>query len=99
LRHRHGFGHGFPLIRSLRASAQPSTSVLFSFVLSLIVAASFTIRQSKTILGHSCGVKNVRLRGKRERWVSALDREERTMWVVDAHGYEKRFIVHAATPA
>jgi hypothetical protein len=38
------------LIRSLRASAQRSTSVLFSFVLSLlIVAGSFAIRQSKTI--------------------------------------------------
>jgi hypothetical protein len=49
LRQRHGFEHGFPLIRSLRASAQRSTSVLFSFVLSsLIVAASFAIRQSKT---------------------------------------------------
>jgi hypothetical protein len=45
----HGFEHGFPLIRSLRASAQRSTSVLFSFVLSLlIVAGSFAIRQSKT---------------------------------------------------
>ena len=30
----HGFDHGFPLIRSLRASVQRSTSVLFSFVLS-----------------------------------------------------------------
>jgi hypothetical protein len=39
LRQRHGFEHRFPLIRSLRASAQRSTSVLFSFVLSLIVAA------------------------------------------------------------
>jgi hypothetical protein len=28
----HGFDHGFPLIRSLRGSAQRSTSVLFSFV-------------------------------------------------------------------
>src|SRR5262249_53882322 len=46
-----GFEHGFPLIRSLRASAQRSTSVLFSFVLSLlIVAGSSAIRQSKTIL-------------------------------------------------
>jgi hypothetical protein len=44
LRQRHGFEHGFPLIRSLRASAQRSTSVLFSFELSLlIVAGSFTI--------------------------------------------------------
>jgi hypothetical protein len=28
-------------------------------------------------------------------WVSALDLEGRTMWIVDAHGYGKRFIVHA----
>jgi hypothetical protein len=36
------YEHGFPLIRSLRASTQRSTSVLFSFVLSLlIVAGSF----------------------------------------------------------
>ena len=42
-------------IRSLRASTQRSTSVLFSFVLSLlIVAASSGIRQSKTILARSC---------------------------------------------
>jgi hypothetical protein len=48
------YEHGFPLIRSLRASAQRSTSVLFSFVLSLlIVAGSFAIRQSKTILARS----------------------------------------------
>jgi hypothetical protein len=35
LRQRHGFEHGFPLIRTLRASAQRSTSVLFSFLLCL----------------------------------------------------------------
>ncbi len=46
----HDYELGFPLIRSLRASAQRSTSVLFSFMLSLlIVAGSFAIRQSKTI--------------------------------------------------
>jgi hypothetical protein len=28
-------------------------------------------------------------------WVSALDGNVRTMWIVDAHGYGKRFIVHA----
>lgn len=28
-------------------------------------------------------------------WVSALDREGRTIWIVDAHGYGKRFIVRA----
>ena len=28
-------------------------------------------------------------------WVSALDLEERTIWIVDAHGYGKRFIVRA----
>jgi hypothetical protein len=44
--------YGFPLIRSLRASAQRSTLVLFSFELSLlIVAGSLAIGQSKTILG------------------------------------------------
>jgi hypothetical protein len=54
LRQRHGFEHGFPLIRSPRASAQRSTSILFSFVLSLlIVAGSFAIRQSETILARS----------------------------------------------
>jgi len=28
-------------------------------------------------------------------YVSALDRKGRTIWVVDAHGYGKRFIVRA----
>jgi len=28
-------------------------------------------------------------------WVSAVDRAGRTIWIVDAHGYEKRFIVRA----
>ena len=28
-------------------------------------------------------------------WVSALDREGRTIWIVDAHGYETRFIGRA----
>ena len=28
-------------------------------------------------------------------WVSALDRERRTIWIVDAHGYGKRFVVRA----
>jgi hypothetical protein len=28
-------------------------------------------------------------------WVSALDLEARTIWIVDAHGYGKRFIVRA----
>jgi hypothetical protein len=50
----HDYEHGFPLIRSLRTSTPRSTSVLFSFVLSLlIVAESFAIRQSKTILARS----------------------------------------------
>jgi hypothetical protein len=26
-------------------------------------------------------------------WVSAIDCEGRTIWIVDAHGYGKRFIV------
>ena len=28
-------------------------------------------------------------------WLSAVDHEGRTIWVVDAHGYGKRFIVRA----
>ena len=28
-------------------------------------------------------------------WVSAVDVEGRTIWIVEAHGYEKRFVVHA----
>ena len=28
-------------------------------------------------------------------WVSAIDSERRTIWIVDAHGYGKRFIVCA----
>jgi hypothetical protein len=28
-------------------------------------------------------------------WVSALYLEGRTIWIVDAHGYGKRFVVHA----
>jgi len=28
-------------------------------------------------------------------WVSAIDFEGRTIWIVDAHGYGKRFIVRA----
>jgi hypothetical protein len=28
-------------------------------------------------------------------WVSAVDREGRTIWIADAHGYGKRFIVRA----
>jgi hypothetical protein len=28
-------------------------------------------------------------------WVSALDLEGRTIWIVDAHGYGKRFIGRA----
>jgi hypothetical protein len=28
-------------------------------------------------------------------WVSAIDLEGRTIWIVDAHGYGKRFIVSA----
>ena len=28
-------------------------------------------------------------------WVSALDSHGRTIWIVDAHGYGKRFIVRA----
>jgi hypothetical protein len=48
LRQRYGYEHGFPLIRSLRASAQRSTSVLSSFVLSLLVVVrSFAGNQKR----------------------------------------------------
>jgi hypothetical protein len=52
----HGFEHGFPLIRSLRASVQQSTSVLFSFALSLLIVAG-TIRHPaiKTISSRILG--------------------------------------------
>src|SRR6266487_3391753 len=39
----HDYEHGFPLIRSLRASAQRSKSVLFSFVLSLLIVAESSV--------------------------------------------------------
>jgi hypothetical protein len=28
-------------------------------------------------------------------WVSAIDAQGRTIWIVDAHGYGKRFVVRA----
>jgi hypothetical protein len=28
-------------------------------------------------------------------WVSAVDSQGRTIWIVDAHGYGKRFIIRA----
>jgi hypothetical protein len=28
-------------------------------------------------------------------WVSAIDSRERTIWIVDAHGYGERFVVRA----
>ncbi len=28
-------------------------------------------------------------------WVSAINVEGRTIWIVDAHGYGERFVVHA----
>ena len=63
----HDYEHGFPLIRSLRASTQRSTSVLFSFVLSLlIVAGQFASGNQKAILARSLGAG-------RSRTVSADD--------------------------
>jgi len=38
---------------------------------------------------------NVHKAGWSLGWVSASDVEGRTIWIVDAHGYGKRFIVHA----
>jgi hypothetical protein len=51
------------LIHSLRASTQRSTSVLFSFVLSLLMmAGSFAVRQSKTLSLSRCHVECKRAR-------------------------------------
>ncbi len=38
---------------------------------------------------------NLKKAGWNLGWVSALDLEGRTIWIVDAHGYGKRFIVRA----
>jgi hypothetical protein len=75
LRQRHGFEHGFPLIRSLRAPAQRSTSVLFSFVLSLlIVAGSLAIRQSKTIPARDFGA------GTTREWLAVSSSDWLDVW-------------------
>jgi len=38
---------------------------------------------------------NLKKAGWSVGWVSALDVEGRTIWIVDAHGYGKRFIVRS----
>ena len=38
---------------------------------------------------------NLKKAGFNLGWVSALDAEARTIWIVDAHGYGKRFIIRA----
>ena len=38
---------------------------------------------------------NLKKAGWSYGYVSALDRKGRTIWIVDAHGYGKRFIVRA----
>jgi hypothetical protein len=38
---------------------------------------------------------NLKKAGWSVGWVSTVDREGRTIWIVDAHGYGKRFIVRA----
>lgn len=40
-------------------------------------------------------VNKIKKAGPSVGWVSAIDSEGRTIWVVDAHGYGKRFIVRA----
>ena len=35
------------------------------------------------------------MRGWNLGWVSAVDLEGRTIWIVDAHGYGQRFVVRA----
>ena len=38
---------------------------------------------------------NLKKAGWSLEWVSAIDSKRRTIWIVDAHGYGKRFIVRA----
>jgi hypothetical protein len=38
---------------------------------------------------------NLKKRGWSLGWVSAVYSRGRTIWIVDAHGYGKRFIMHA----
>ena len=38
---------------------------------------------------------NLKNSGWRLGWVSAVDPEARTIWIVDTHGYGKRFVVRA----
>ena len=38
---------------------------------------------------------NLHKAGWSSGWVSAIDFEGRTIWIVDAHGYGKRFLVRA----
>jgi hypothetical protein len=40
-------------------------------------------------------VDNLHKAGFSFGWVSALDVEGRTIWIVNAHGYGKRFVVRA----
>jgi len=41
---------------------------------------------------------NLKKTGFRLGWISALNVEGRTIWIVDAHGYGNRFIVRADDP-
>ena len=45
--------------------------------------------------GDSAGTDNLSKTGWSLGWVSAIDSEGRTIWIVDAHGYGKRLIVRA----
>ena len=38
---------------------------------------------------------NLKKRGRSLGWVSAVDRDGRTIWIADAHRDGKRFVVHA----
>jgi hypothetical protein len=61
--------------------------VISLVVMGHIMAGSFAVRQSKSDSGAIC---------RRESpIVSAVDSQGRTIWIVDAHGYGKRFIVRA----
>jgi hypothetical protein len=65
----------------------------FNITLSLPCGAQKRQNSPREILGIIAD--NLRKAGWSLGWVSALDDNGRTIWIVDAHVYRKRFIVRA----
>jgi hypothetical protein len=62
-----------------------------------LASFSITSNDAKKVLNKGLEVvaDNLHKAGWSLGWVSALDRKGRTIWIVDAHGYRKRFIVRS----